>query len=85
METLPPSPQMLAALADPDQPRQRKYDFPFKLLRPGETFTIPMDQVQIRVLRVIASREGKKNGVRYVVIQHKAHGLYEIGRALEKE
>lgn len=80
MNELPPSPKMSELIVNPDAVPKSKYDLPFQLMLPGDTFTIPITDIQSNTLRVYAARASKKYGTKFVVITHKAEGLHEVGR-----
>lgn len=63
-----PSP---AAQVPPASRIERKYIFPFDLVPLGRTFHVGKDEVKsIEILRTLASRNGKRLGRKFRVIDH---------------
>lgn len=84
MQDLPPSPRMTELLNNPGTNTRKRHIFPFETMKPGDTFTVGMNEVKYNTLKVIVYRAGKKHKCRFVMLEHKEQGLYEVGRTFDK-
>lgn len=56
--------------------------YPFHALDLGYSFSIPIGSVNEKSLRVLASQEGRRRGMKFKVMKHNDFGLIEVGRIL---
>lgn len=54
--------------------------YPFSQLKIGECFTVSIDQASEPSLRVLATREGKKESKKFTVIKHDNYACFEVAR-----
>jgi hypothetical protein len=59
---------------------KKKHNFDWEGLEIGKSFNVKIDEIELKHLKSMASKQGKRLGKRFRVIKHSNEIGYEVGR-----